>query len=88
MSARWYYETVSPEGRWMPHLAETRPETVIHGGHLRLQPASGKGLGPRIRALSSIHPGLADRSVEELQAILSPDINGAAVNPPNPGAAA
>lgn len=85
MSARWYYETVSSDGRWTPHLSETRPEIVILGGHTRLQPATGKGIGPRLRALSEVHPELRDKPLAELQALLSPDQTGTAVDQPLQG---
>lgn len=80
MSPRWYYETVSADGRWMPNLSETRPGTIMHGGHMRLQMATGGGTGPRIRALAEIHPDLSETPIAQLHALLSPDLRGVAVS--------
>lgn len=74
----WYYETVSALGRWSPCTSPLRPETVRMGGHLRLR--KSESVGPRIRAIVEVPAHLANLTLDELQAALSPDAGAAAIS--------
>lgn len=66
--SHWYFETLGPLGRWSPNAALTPPRVEKHAGVQRI----GSGTGPRIRALSPIHPDHARLSLDELARIYGP----------------
>ncbi|VDC28250.1 hypothetical protein [Pseudogemmobacter humi] len=82
----WYFETVSALGRWTPNTSPDRPDTVHHGGHLRIKTTSG--MGPRVRGIVEVPPEHQDRLLQELHGTLSPDASGGAVAPTGTGDAA
>lgn len=80
----WYYETVTMTGRWSPCTAPTRPDTVTHGGHLRIKRMNG--IGARIRRIAEVPQGLSDLPLDDLRRHLWGEGDEAAVTP-QPGSA-
>lgn len=65
----WYYEAAHPRGHWMPVKAADHPRVTTHAGVQRL----GDGTGPRIRAISLIHPDHLALTLDELAQVYGPD---------------
>jgi hypothetical protein len=59
----YYYETAKPNGDWMPHTADIKPDTVTFGGVMRM-----RGGYVRVQRVKEIPPELKGKSLRELQA--------------------
>jgi hypothetical protein len=70
--ARYYAETETPTGRWMPCLFAYRPDVKSTNGVLRLKRADG--LGPRLRFMPKrLEDGHGGLSLDEARNIYAPD---------------
>lgn len=64
-----YFETCNSRGHWTPNKAADHPRITTHAGVQRL----GDGTGPRIRAVSLIHPDHLALTLDELAEVYGPD---------------
>lgn len=65
----YYFETRHPLGRWIPAKAPLHPRVVTHDGVQRV----GDGTGPRVQAISLIHPDHLHLSLDQLAAVYGPE---------------